>query len=76
MCWERNIEISCMLASVMHILCMFLERSVEAQRGNTHSAYISTYSKLQSRTALGGEEVGSQNGKTSKPAVIADCGQL
>ncbi len=57
-------------------LCMCLERSVEAQRGDTHSVHISTYNKLQSRTALGGEEVGSQNGKTSKPAVIADCGQL
>jgi hypothetical protein len=65
-----------MLASVMRILCMCLERSVEAQRGGTHSVHISTYNKLQSRTALGGEEVGSQNGKTSKPAVIADCGQL
>ena len=58
------------------LLCMCLERSVEAQRGDTHSVHISTYNKLQSRTALGGEEVGSQNGKTSKPAVIADCGHL
>ncbi len=65
-----------MAASVMRICCMCLERSVEAQRGDTHSAYISTYNKLQSRTALVGEEVGSQNGKTSKPAVIADCVQL
>ena len=55
---------------------MRLERSVEAQRGDTDSVHISTYNKLQSRTAFGGEEVGSQNGKTSKPAVIADCGQL
>ena len=55
---------------------MCSERSVEAQRGDTHSAYISTYNKLQSKAALVGEEVGSQNGKTSKPAVIADCVQL
>ena len=65
-----------LVKKVCAFLCMCLERSVEAQRGDTHSVHISTYNKLQSRTALGGEEVGSQNGKTSKPAVIADCGQL